>query len=63
MILKDDLVQDVPTLNGPMRTYFFRPTVESVQFPGIILYSEIFQMALTSMVNRTPLPYKTLVAF
>lgn len=27
-----------------MRTYFFRPTVESVQFPSIILYSEIFQM-------------------
>jgi carboxymethylenebutenolidase len=44
MILKDDLVQDVPTSNGPMRTYFFRPTVESTQFPGIILYSEIFQM-------------------
>src|SRR5580658_8168549 len=44
MILKDDLVQDVPTANGPMRTYFFRPTVEKTQFPGIILYSEIFQM-------------------
>jgi len=44
MILKDDLVQDVLTVNGPMRTYFFRPTVESTQFPGIILYSEIFQM-------------------
>ena len=44
MILKDDLVQDVPTVNGPMRTYFFRPIVESTQFPGIILYSEIFQM-------------------
>ena len=44
MILKDDLVQDIPTANGPMRTYFFRPTVENAQFPGIILYSEIFQM-------------------
>ena len=44
MILKDDLVQDIPTANGPMRTYFFRPAVESKQFPGIILYSEIFQM-------------------
>src|SRR6201994_2333004 len=44
MILKDDLVQDIPTANGPMRTYFFRPTLENTQFPGIILYSEIFQM-------------------
>jgi hypothetical protein len=44
MILKDDLAQDVPTVNGPMRTYFFRPTVENAQYPGIILYSEIFQM-------------------
>src|ERR1700748_3434055 len=44
MILKDDLVQDIPTANGPMRTYFFRPAVENTQFPGIILYSEIFQV-------------------
>jgi carboxymethylenebutenolidase len=44
MILKDDLVQDIPTANGPMRTYFFGPTFENVQVPGIILYSEIFQM-------------------
>jgi carboxymethylenebutenolidase len=44
MILKDDLVHDVPTANGPMRTYFFHPAVENAQFPGIILYSEIFQM-------------------
>jgi carboxymethylenebutenolidase len=44
MVLKDDLVQDVPTANGPMRTYFFHPALENTQFPGIILYSEIFQM-------------------
>jgi carboxymethylenebutenolidase len=44
MVLKDDLVQDVPTANGPMRTYFFHPAIENTQFPGIILYSEIFQM-------------------
>ncbi len=43
MILKDDLVVDVPTANGPMRTYFFRPAVEG-RYPGIVLYSEIFQM-------------------
>ena len=44
MILKDDLVQDVPTANGPMRTYFFHPAVQNTQFPGVVLYSEIFQM-------------------
>jgi carboxymethylenebutenolidase len=44
MILKDNLVQDIPTANGPMRTYVFRPAVENMQLPGIILYSEIFQM-------------------
>ena len=44
MILKDDLIRDVPTANGPMRTYFFHPAIENAQFPGIILYSEIFQM-------------------
>lgn len=44
MILKDDLVQDVATANGPMRTYFFHPAAEGVRFPGVILYSEIFQM-------------------
>ncbi len=44
MVLKDDLVQDVPTVNGPMRTYFFHPGIENTKFPGIILYSEIFQM-------------------
>ena len=44
MILKDDLVQNIPTANGPMRTCFFHPSVEGARFPGIILYSEIFQM-------------------
>ena len=43
MIVKDDLVVDVPTVNGPMRTYFFSPAA-TWPFPGIILYSEIFQM-------------------
>ena len=42
MILKDDLVVDVPTGTGPMRTYFSHPAVPG-RFPGIILYSEIFQ--------------------
>ena len=43
MILKDDLIHDVPTANGPMRTYFFHPAAAG-PFPGVILYSEIFQM-------------------
>ncbi len=42
MIL-EDFAQDVPTANGPMRTYFFRPVAEGRR-PGIVLYSEIFQM-------------------
>jgi carboxymethylenebutenolidase len=54
MILKDDLVQDIPTANGPMRTYFFRPAVESKQFPGIILYSEIFQGTSAQVSNPQP---------
>jgi carboxymethylenebutenolidase len=48
VILKDDLVVDVPTATGPMRTYFFHPAVGDAnggaKFAGIILYSEIFQM-------------------
>ena len=45
MILKDDLVVDVPTATGPMRTYFFHPAgSEGASYPGVILYSEIFQM-------------------
>ncbi len=43
MIVKDDLVIDVATKTGPMRTYFFRPAAEG-RYPGVILYSEIFQM-------------------
>ncbi len=42
MIL-EDFTQDVATANGPMRTYFFRPAAEG-RWPGILLYSEIFQM-------------------
>ncbi len=45
MIVKDDLVVDVPTANGPMRTYFFHPVgPQASRYPGVILYSEIFQM-------------------
>ncbi len=43
MIVKDDLTADVPTANGPMRTYFFHPAAAG-RYPGVVLYSEIFQM-------------------
>lgn len=43
MILKDDLVVDVPTPTGPMRTYFFHPATPA-KYGGVILFSEIFQM-------------------
>ena len=33
---------DVPTPTGPMRTYVYRPARDT-RFPGIVLYSEIFQ--------------------
>ncbi len=49
MILKDDLAADVTTANGPMRTYFFHPAAEG-KYPGVILYSEIFQM--TAPIRR-----------
>jgi carboxymethylenebutenolidase len=49
MIIKDDLVVDIATATGPMRTYFFHPAAEG-RYPGVILYSEIFQ--LTGPVRR-----------
>ena len=49
MIIKDDLVADIVTATGPMRTYFFHPAAEG-RYPGVILYSEIFQ--LTAPIRR-----------
>jgi carboxymethylenebutenolidase len=49
MIIKDDLVVDITTATGPMRTYFFHPAAEG-RYPGVILYSEIFQ--LTGPIRR-----------
>jgi carboxymethylenebutenolidase len=43
MIIKDSESLDVRTPTGPMRTYIFRPTAEG-KYPGIVLYSEIFQV-------------------
>ena len=50
MILQSDEVADLPTSNGPMRTYVFRP-VATGRYPGIVLFSEIFQV--TAPIRRT----------
>lgn len=41
---------DLHTPSGPMRTHLFRPSAPG-RYPGIILYSEIFQM--TGPISRT----------
>lgn len=43
MVIKDNESIDIPTPSGPMRTYLFRPAAEG-KFPGVLLYSEIFQV-------------------
>jgi dienelactone hydrolase len=43
MTIIDNESVEVPTPSGPMRTHIFRPAGEG-KFPGIALYSEIFQV-------------------
>ena len=43
MTIKDNEFADISTATGPMRTYLFRPTAPG-RYPGILLYSEIFQV-------------------
>lgn len=50
MILKDDEPIDLPTPNGPMRTYVLRPAAPG-RYPGLVLFSEIFQA--TGPIRRT----------
>lgn len=50
MIIQSDEVADIPTALGPMRTSVFRP-VDPGLYPGIVLYSEIFQ--ITAPIRRT----------
>ena len=50
MTIKDDEYADIPTPTGPMRTYLFRPAAEG-RYPGILLFSEIFQA--TGPIRRT----------
>ncbi len=50
MTIIDSEFADVPTPSGPMRTYVFRPVAPG-RYPGLILYSEIFQV--TGPIRRT----------
>ena len=43
MIIKDTESVDIHTSTGPMRTYLFRPVTEG-RYPGLLLFSEIFQV-------------------
>lgn len=50
MTIKEEAFVELPTPTGPMRTFVFRPQAEG-RYPGIVLYSEIFQA--TGPVRRT----------
>src|SRR5688572_24479625 len=50
MTIKDNEFVDLPTLTGPMRTYLLRPQAPG-RYPGILLYSEIFQ--ITAPIRRS----------
>jgi carboxymethylenebutenolidase len=50
MTLREHEFTDLPTLTGPMRTHVIRPAAEG-RFPGIVLWSEIFQV--TGPIRRT----------
>src|SRR5215210_4208962 len=50
MTITDNESADLQTSTGPMRTYLFRPTAEG-RYPGVVLFSEIFQM--TGPIRRT----------
>ena len=49
MVIVSDEAVDLPTPTGPMRTHIFRPAADG-HFPGILFYSEIFQV--TAPVRR-----------
>lgn len=50
MIIKDNEHVDLQTQEGLMRTYIFRPAAAG-RYPGILLFSEIFQV--TGPIRRT----------
>jgi carboxymethylenebutenolidase len=47
--IQDNEYADIATPTGPMRTYIFRPEA-SGKYPGVVLYSEIFQ--ITGPIRR-----------
>jgi carboxymethylenebutenolidase len=49
MVLHDEEIVEITTPTGPMRTHVFRPHGEG-RYPGILFYSEIFQ--LTGPIRR-----------
>ncbi len=50
MTITDHEFEDLETPTGPMRTFVFRPAAPG-KYPGILLYSEIFQV--TGPIRRT----------
>jgi len=50
MTILEPLSLDLPTPRGPMRTALYQPAAPG-RYPGIVLYSEIFQ--LTAPIRRT----------
>lgn len=50
MTLKETETLDIPTPTGPMRTHLFQPSAPG-RYPGLVLYSEIFQV--TAPIRRT----------
>jgi carboxymethylenebutenolidase len=50
MTITDNEVADIPTPTGTMRTYVLKPAAPG-KYPGIVLYSEIFQV--TGPIRRT----------
>jgi carboxymethylenebutenolidase len=50
MTIKDAESVDLQTPYGPMRTYVFRPVAPG-RYPGLVLFSEIFQ--ITAPIRRT----------
>src|ERR1700744_1386705 len=50
MTIKEPEHIDLPTPNGPMRTFVFRPAATG-KYPGLVLFSEIFQV--TAPIRRT----------
>ena len=49
MVIKDNEFADIQTPSGPMRTFIYRPVAQG-RYPGIVLYSEIYQV--TAPIRR-----------